>query len=119
LWLSYIVDDQHTASSFVVDFAEGFVSFLACSVPEGDFDVLVADLHNFGEELDTHRCFLGFIELIADVSGGDVGFTGTCGADDHDLEHFIVVLHPVINLLTQSSESDTKRPLCLSQDKSQ
>ena len=93
MWLCDIVDDEYSTGSLVVDFAERFVSLLSCGVPEGDFDVLVANLHNFGEELYAYGGFLGLIEFVADVSGGDVGFAGSGGADYNNFEHLIVLLH--------------------------
>lgn len=67
-------------------------------VPEGDFDVLVADLNYFREELNSHCCFLGFVEFVADVSGGDIGLARAGGSYDDYLEHLVIVLHPIINL---------------------
>ena len=96
MWLCDIVDDEDSAGSLVVDFAERFVSFLSCGVPKGDFDVLVADLDNFGEEFYSYGGFLRLIEFVADVSGGDVGFAGSGGADHHYFEHLIVLLHGLL-----------------------
>ena len=94
-----IVDYEDAAGPLVVDLAEGLVAFLACSVPEGHFDVLVPDLHNLGEELYADGGFLAFVELVADVPGGYVGFSRASRADDDYFKHLVVVLHQNDRLL--------------------
>ncbi len=98
-----VVDDEHSARSFVVHLAQRFVALLAGSVPEGDFDFLVAHLHYFGEELNPHRRFLTLVELITDVACADVGLARPCRPNHHYFKHFVVVVGVhfpgIINLL--------------------
>ena len=91
--LGHIIDYQNSASSFIVNFAEGFIAFLTGCVPESDFNVLVANLDNFGEKLDSYCSLLRLIELIFDVASGNIGLAGSCGSDDDDFEHLVVILH--------------------------
>lgn len=93
LRICYIIYNDNTWGSFVVNFAQWFVSLLTSSVPNGDFDVLVTDLDNFGEELYSNSAFLCVIILISDVSGGDVGFASSLTANDNNFEHFVVFVH--------------------------
>lgn len=90
-----VVDDQHSTCALVVDFTQGFVAFLAGSVPESDFYVLIAHLYDFGEKLYSDGGLLTLVEFVPNVACGDVGFAGSGGADDDDFKHFIVVLHCV------------------------
>ncbi len=49
VWLGIgdIVDNNNPWGPFVVNFAERFITLLAGSVPNGDFDVLISDLDDF------------------------------------------------------------------------
>ena len=97
LRLGDIIDDQNTAGSFVVDLAEWLVPLLSSGVPEGDFDVLVAHLYDLGEELNAYGGLLALVELVADVTSGDVGLARARRADDDYLEHLVVVVHLYFN----------------------
>lgn len=89
----YIIDYEYSAGTFVVDFAQRFVSLLSCSIPEGDFDVLAANLYYFGEKLYSNSCFLTLVELIAYVAGSDIGLACAGWANDDNFEHLVVVVH--------------------------
>jgi len=88
-----IIDNENATCTLIVYFAERFVSLLPCSVPKSNFDVLITNLDYFGEKFNSDSRFLVFIELVADVSSGDVGFACAHGANDNNFEHFVIFIH--------------------------
>ena len=95
LGICHIVHNQNPRGSFVVNFTQRFVSLLTSSIPNGHFDVLVADLDNFGKEFNSNSAFLGIVVLISNVSRWDVCLAGALTADNNDLEHFVVFIHGI------------------------
>ena len=66
---------------------------MAGGVPEGDFEVLVVEFDQFGEELHPDGCLLAVEELVFDVPGRQVGLAGARVADHHNFEHVAFVIH--------------------------
>lgn len=103
--LGGIVDYQNATRPFVINFTKRFVTLLPGSIPQGDFDILVAHLYNFGEKLDADGGLLTLVELVADVASGYVGLACACRTNYHNFEHLVVLVHFVrkliINLLVQ------------------
>ena len=99
LRFSHIIDNKYSTCSLIVDFTQGLVSLLASSVPECDFDVLVAHLHNLRQKFHPYRCLLTLVELVANIACGDVGFAGASRANDDYFEHLVVVVHWCLLLL--------------------
>ena len=79
--------------AFVENTGDWAERLLASGVPERDFYALAANLHYFGEELDSDCCFLALVELVADVASGDVGFARARWADYNDFKHFVILIH--------------------------
>ena len=97
--LGGIVDYQNTTRTFVVNFTQRFITLLACSVPKGDFYILVANLYNFREKLDPNGGLLTLVELVANVASGYVGLACARRTNYNDFEHLVVLVHLVRSLL--------------------
>ena len=59
-----IVDEQRAGSASVVGAGDGLKRFLASSVPNLQFDVLVVDLNRAGSEFDANRQIVLLTEAL-------------------------------------------------------
>lgn len=57
------------------------------------------NIDDFVEKLDSNGCFNIFGELIFDVTGRDIGFASTRVPDHNYFEHFMIVLHYILQII--------------------
>jgi hypothetical protein len=96
-----VVDYERSDGSSIVSGSHGTEPFLACCVPDLCLHFFALDLHALRLKLYANGGFGIVVELVARVSGEQIGLPHRGVADQHHLEE--VIFDPVIVMIRHSS----------------
>lgn len=89
----YIVDQQCTDGTSVVGPCDGPKIFLACSVPNLQFNTFILDWDGFCPKLHTDSNIMSCPSFVLDELKHNARLSHTCITDDDEFKQVIVIVH--------------------------